>query len=190
MTDAWIHCKRKQAGVDPDKHDPEPLLEEIEPWQARAQQVAEEASRHELKTAVKKVPPSVVEAKTLFQLYALWAGPIYGICVHTYQTHVQNAAADEPVAGLEDLLQESYILFQRAMVRSTTKEKMRSRLRARMAEHVRTQMTIEDDPDDRRRQPDRSAIAPGFDLKEIYQELVDEGKVSRRAAQLWQRLTK
>jgi hypothetical protein len=188
MQDTWIQQKRDQANLEPSREDSEALLEKIKGWQRDAQEVASKASYHQLKKAVQEVPPNDLEAQYLFKLYALWADAIYGICVHTYRTHSHNAAADEPVVSLKDLLQESYILFQRAMVRSTTKEKMRSRLRARMAEHVRTQMTVEDDPEERTPEEATDAIAPGFDLPEIYQELVDENRVSQESAKIWRRL--
>lgn len=187
MNDQWIHEQRRNAGVDPGE-DPAPYLKRIELWQERAQEVADNCTHNELKTAVCEVPPTDDEAQALYELYALWAESIYAITMHTHQSHAQNGAADEPVASPHDLIQESYVLFQRAMVRSTTKEKMTSRLRARMAEHVRTQLTVEDDPDNRHAVEDREAIAPGYNLPQLYDELHDEGRLSRRAEKLWERL--
>lgn len=183
----WIERQRAAAGVRPGD-DPTPHLDKIAEWQSRAREVADEASQHGNKKAVREVTPDAEEARAIFRLYALWAEDIWHTAKDIYDSYVQSGHADEPSLTLDDALQESYPIFQRAMVQAETKHGALNRLEARLAEYVESQLVIPENPDEHSPVEDRDPIAPGFDLVKVYDELHREGKLPGRAAALWERL--
>jgi len=185
VTDRWIERQREAAILDEDE---QTYLDRISDWQARARAEADKHNTHQNKRAVQNCPPSDAEAGALFCLFATWADRVYGIAKHTLQSHSETGHTDEPGLELEDLLQEGYILFQRAMVRAESENEMASRLRARMAEYCKSQLVERDDPDDRSPVGDDHEVAPGFSIPALYNELKEEDRLPRRAERLWDQL--
>jgi len=163
-------------------------LDAIEPWQARAQAVAEDASRHGNKKAVREVEPRPAEAKALHGLYGLWASGIWHTCREMYARWASSRSKDELALGFDDVLQESYVLFQRAMVQATTRYEMLNRLQARLGSYFRTRLVQRPgDGATERMQSRDAAVEPGV-LEDTYQRLIDEGRVPDGAATLYRKL--
>jgi hypothetical protein len=144
----WAKRHRLRAGVSVGD-DPGPYLRAISWWQAVAQEVAEDHNRHELKQAVREVPPDEEAQEALHALYGLWGEDIWHVCRKEYDSYQQSGHRDEPGLSFGGVLQESYVLFLRAMVRAETKYEMLNRLRARLAEHVESHLLVRDDPKNR-----------------------------------------
>lgn len=164
-------------------------LDAIETWQARAQTVAEQASRHGNKQAVREVEPRPAETKALHGLYGLWASDIWHTCREMYVRWASSRSEDELALGFDDVLQESYVLFQRAMVQATTRYEMLNRLQARLGSYFRTRLVRRPNGDGPRgrRQAREPAVEPGV-LEDVYEDLVDEGRVPQQVATLYRKL--
>lgn len=162
-------------------------LRALESWQVQARRVAEEASRHGNKQAVQEVVPGPAAAEALYGLFARHAEDIWHVCREIHNQYVQSSHADEPSLSLEDLLQEAYPLYQRAMVQAEGKYEMLNRLEARMAEYVRSQLVTRDDPEARPEVASEPASAE-VDLVAMYDCLCDEDRVPDEAADLWDRI--
>lgn len=164
------------------------MNEHIEQWQERAQAAAEEFERHACKRAVQEVTPTDREARELYELYSQHESDIEKWC----ETALAKAQGeDAPPASLEDLVSESFILFQRSLVRYNPEEAslrtfLQHDLRGRIRDYL-TAISEQSRPRSESKRRDRGAIAPGFDVPSIYSELVEEGRVSRAAERLWRR---
>lgn len=178
----WADRHREAAPDLSDMH-----LRALEDWQAQAQAVAEEASRHGNKAAVQQVTPGPAAAEALYALFARHAEDIWHVCREIHHRYVQSSHADEPGLALEDLLQEAYPLFQRAMVQADGKYAMLNRLEARMADYVRSQLITHDDPEARGEVASEPASVE-VDLVAMYDRLSEQGRVPGEAAQLWEQI--
>jgi len=163
-------------------------LSAIESWQARARKVANEAKRHGNKQAVREVEPRPAEAKALHGLYGLWASDIWHTCREVYARWASSRSEDELALGFDDVLQESYVLFQRAMVRAESKFEMLNRLQARLGSYFRTRLVQRPgDGATGQMQAREAAVEPGV-LTDLYEDLIDKGHVPDEAATLYQKL--
>jgi len=184
----WIEDQRAAARVSAED-DIEPHLRRIEDWQKRARAVANNEGRHATKTAVQECPPTDAEARALHTIYAIEADTVYHICREAYSAYMQSSHAQEPHLSLDDVLVEAYPLYLRAMVRYQGTRPLEKHLlvalRNRVRDYLESKLSVPDDPDGRPELEDRDPVAPGFDLVEIYAELVEEGQVSDRARELW-----
>ena len=177
----WIRRHRSAAGVSAGD-DPAAHLEVIEPWQRRARAAAEKAPRHGNKVAVQTVPPGDAASEALYSLYAIWAEDIYWTCRQVHQRWMASAHADEPGVSFEDVLQESWVLYQRAMVQAEGRYQMLDRLQARTATYLRSRLVTPEDPD-RGGLPARGAPLQ-IDMLAVGDEVAREVGLQ----QVWQRL--
>lgn len=180
----WIAQQQQTAPLD---EDVDTYLERIEAWQRRAQKEAEEHSYASTKKAVEEEPPTGDEARALYHLYARHAETIYHVC----QQELERASETDALT-LEDVLQEAYPRFMRAMVsydreRGELKMYLAHALRQRIKDYVKANREETDDSE--QEQPDDSPIAPGFDIPRLYDEMVEEGRVPRKAERLHDTLT-
>jgi DNA-directed RNA polymerase specialized sigma24 family protein len=160
----------------------------IEQWQTRAQREADLHARHACKRAVKKVTPTDEEARALYELYAEHESDIREWCKDAL-TKAQGE--DAPPVGLEDLMAESYVLFQRSLVRydpeqSSLRTYLQHDLRGRIRDYLRSVSRQTAEREEQR--PDEASAAPKFHLDELYAELVDEGRVPAEVARIYKRL--
>ena len=180
----WTTTHREAAGVGEDT-DAAPYLDAIKDWQEEAQALG--YRYHKNKRALEDCPPPPDVQDALYALFAIWSPHIHYHCRLALESHTHSTAADEPALQLDDLLQDAWTLFLRAMVPSTTRDEAMGRLRARLAEHVRTHLVLDDDPEQRDPVPSADYAAPGFNVPRLYDELRQEGRLSNRAEQLWDR---
>lgn len=179
----WIH--QQQEHIDTGK-DTAHYLAQISDWQARAQAVAAEASRNSTKKAVEECPPEGDEARAIYHLYAMHAETIWHVCNAALEQTSETDAVE-----LEDVLQESYPLFQRALV-SYDPDKgplylyLANALKRRVQIYLNSQS--HETTDDEAEVEDEGRVAPGYNLPELYSELVDEGSVPAEAVSIFDRL--
>lgn len=178
----WIERHKEAAPDLSDAH-----LRAFEQWQREARAVADVASRHSNKKAVEEVTPGPAAAEALYGLFAKHAEDIWHTCREIHTKYVQSSHADEPGLSLDDLLQEAYPIFQRAMVRAEGKYQMLNRLEARMADYVRSQLVTHDDPGSRR-DIEGSTAAADVDLVAMYDDLCTQNDVPDEAADLWEEI--
>jgi hypothetical protein len=183
---SWTDQHQHAAGVAATT-DATPHLQAIKGWQQRARAAAAEHRYHQNKQALADCPPPPDVQQALYTLFAIWAPDIHYLCRSALDAHTHNAAADEPGLELDDLLQEAWELFLRAMIPSDTKHEALGRLRARLAERVRSQLVLDDDPELRGPVPDTDYTAPGFDVPGLYDELREDDRLPKAAERLWDR---
>jgi len=180
----WIKRQRQAAVLDEDEAT---YLDRISDWQARAQKEAEQHSHASTKKAVQNETPTDFEAGALYQLFALRAETVY----HVAREELEHASETNALT-LEDALQEAYVLFQRAMVQYDPKRgpldlylahALKQRIRDYVEKHSAT--TSEDESE----VADTEAVAPGFSIPALYNELKEEGRVADAAEQLHDRIT-
>lgn len=188
----WIGRQRRTAGVGgPEDEDLSDALDAIEEWKQDARKEAEEHSRHSTKKAVQNCPPTDTAAPALFRIFAVHAEQVFHICREAHVVYTQSAHADEPGLDIEDLLQEAYPLYLRAMVRHKDREvsdHLQRAFRDRVKDYVETVLTERDDPDDRPELEDESHVAPGYDLPKLYKELREEDRLPKRAERAYDRM--
>jgi RNA polymerase sigma factor (sigma-70 family) len=137
---------------------------------------------------VKQVTPTDSEARALYELYSQHEEDIESWCKSAL-TKAQGE--DAPPVGLEDLMAESYVLFQRSLVRfdpeqSSLRTYLQHDLRGRIRDYLRSMSGERKEREESH--PDRAAVAPKFHLPELYEELVDDGRVPAEAARIYSRL--
>lgn len=160
-------------------------LNEIASWQNRAQATAEQYRQHQNKKAVRETGLSDREQQAARVLFAEYAPLIAEICADVYNAHSKSGHADEPGLALRDVLQESWILFLRALVpydpaQSSLSTYLSVTLPSKVRHHLQTRLVTPDDPDRRSAVPDRSTVAP-IDLAGLVEEMIE----SDRAQRLW-----
>lgn len=185
----WIDRQRQAAGVTGDE-DLTDALQAIEGWRARAREEADKHARHSTKKAVQNCPPTDNAARALFDIFAAHAERICHICRETHEVYTTSSHSDEPSLDLEDLLQEAYPLFLRAMVRheGDVGDHLQRAFRDRVKDYIETILTERDDPDERGALEDESRVAPGFDIPRLYNELREEDRLPRKAERAYDRL--
>lgn len=161
-------------------------LDRIKSWQERAQEAATRYTSAATKKALEDEPPRDDEARALYHLYALHAETVYHVC----RQELERASNTEALT-LEDVLQESYPRFLRAMVqydreRGELDLYLAHALRQRVQDYIHSQA---EQKEEEQEQEDTAPIAPGFDLPSIYRELKAEGRVPRNAKRLHDTLT-
>jgi len=181
----WIERQRQAAVLNANEAT---YLRRIEGWQERAQAEAEKHSNASTKKAVRECPPTDSEAGALYQLFAGKAETIY----HVAREELERASETNALT-LEDALQEAYVLFQRAMVqydpeRGDLKNYLAHALRQRIRDYIErhSHQTSEDGESD---VADAEAVAPGFSIPALYEELKSEGRVAAEAGELHDKLT-
>ncbi len=190
MNDTWIDQQRIAASVTSGE-DLTEALQAIEEWKQAARKEAESHSHHATKKAVENCPPTDEAAPALFDIFAANAERIYMICHDAHTVYAESSHADEPSLALEDLLQEAYPLYLRAMVRHKGRDVAQHIQRAfkdRMIDYVETILTERDDPDGRPPIADESRVAPSFDIPRLYNELREDDRLPRKAERAWDRL--
>lgn len=186
----WTEKQRQAAGVTADT-DLTTALEAIEGWKEKAREEAQRHSRHSTKKAVQNCPPGEGAARALFDVFAVHAERIFHICRQAHEIYATSSHSDEPSLDLDDLLQEAYPLYLRAMVRHDDREvgeHLQRAFRDRVRDYVETILTDRDDPDDRDPVVDESRVAPGFDIPRLYNELRAADRLSRRSQRAYRRL--
>lgn len=180
----WIKRQIQAAVLDEDEAT---YLDRISDWQARAQQEAEQHDHASTKKAVQNCPPTDSEAGALYQLFASKAETVY----HVAREELEHASETNALT-LEDILQEAYVLYQRSMVRydperGTLKNYLAHALRQRIRDYIEkhSATTSEDESE----VTDTEAVAPGFSIPALYNELKEEGRVADTAEQLHDRIT-
>lgn len=178
----WINRQRKRAVLDTDEDE---LLQRISDWQSRARAAANDHSRHQTKKALRDEPPRDSEAGAIYQLYAMHSDTIWHVC----HEELSKASQTEAIT-IEDVLAEAYVLFQRALIqydqdRGKLKTYLGRALRRRVQIYIDGHSHETTESDDR--EEEDKGFAPGFNLGEIYQELVDEGRVSTDAQELFEK---
>jgi hypothetical protein len=163
-------------------------LSAIKSWQARARSVANDAARHGNKQAAQEVEPRPAEAKALHGLYGLWASDIWHTCREMYARWASSRSEDELALSFGDVLQESYVLFQRAMVRAESKFEMLNRLEARLGSYFRTRLVKRPAGSAAERMQSREAgVEPGR-LVDTYEKLMEKGRLPDKARTLYREL--
>jgi DNA-directed RNA polymerase specialized sigma subunit len=155
-------------------------MEELGDWQRRARQKAEQHSRHQCKKAVQETTPTDKEAEALFALYRKHKDDIKHWCRQAL------SKAQGTTLTLDDVMAEAYILFQRSLVRyDEEKAGLRTYLQHDLRGRIRDYLEAVTEEQGEQEEPEDRVVAPGFDLVEIYEELIDEGRVSEEAEELW-----
>jgi hypothetical protein len=181
----WIERQKQAAVLDEDEST---YLDRISDWQTRAQQEAEQHSHASTKKAVRECPPTDSEAGALYQLFALRAETVY----HVAREELERASEVDALE-LQDVLQEAYVLYQRSMVqydpeRGTLKNYLAHALRQRIKGYIqRHSATTSEDGESE--VADGAAVAPGFSIPALYEELKEEGRVAAEAEELHNRIT-
>lgn len=176
----WI--ERQEQAIRPDT-DPEALLETIEGWQERAQEVADKSGTEE---AIEKCPPSDEEARAIYQLFSVHAETIFHVCKTVLEKTPEVEALE-----LEDVLQEAYPLFQRVLIRY---ERERGDLQLYLANALKAYVKRwvggmqHETAEEEATVEDRSKVAPGFDIPRLYNELREEDRLPRKAEELYDKL--
>ena len=181
--------------------DPKPL-DALSDWIERAQQEAALCVYHETLMAVRRTPMNEAEADAAMQLYQEHRGMIEGIARTEYTKRLGHI--DEPVVGVDDVVQESYILMLRALVTYTGGplcRHLRRAIRQRVRGYLDSQLdTVSPSPDTR---PDvdqsstagRSTEMPQVSIHRLVDamvaggELADTDEEAERLRALWARLT-
>lgn len=186
----WIDKQQQAAGVTSET-DLTEALEAIEEWKGEAREEAERHARHATKEAVQNCPPEEGAARALFDVFAAHAERIFHICREAHEVYMTSSHSDEPSLDLEDVLQEAYPLFLRAMVRHEDREvgdHLQRAFRDRVRGYIETTLTERDDEDDRPALADDSKVAPGFNVPRVYNELREEDRLPRRSQKAYNRL--
>lgn len=163
------------------------MNEHIEQWQTRARREAERHDHHACKRAVQETTPTDEQARSLHKLFAEHREDIRHWC-KTALDKIEGQ--DRPSVDIEDLMAEAYILMQRSLVRYDPEKAglrtfLQHDLRGRIRDYLRSVSHESVAGTERPEREDREPIAPGFDIPQIYRELVQEGRVSPAAARLW-----
>jgi len=158
-------------------------LGQIEDWQEEASQVADAESPA---VALRSCPPTNEQASTLYSLYALHIEAIYHIAAK------ELGRAEDSTLTLDDVLAETYQLFQLVMIRYDAERgcleyylanAFRQYVR-RYVEHTTrlTQELPEYTPGD------NGLEGLDFGVPTLFGELVEEGEIDGTAAEVWKRI--
>ena len=173
-------------------------ITQLSDWQVRARTAAEDHDHNETKRAVNEVEMTKPEREAAGHLFSLMENTIHEVCSHALKKTRQ--APTQPPLELQDVLQESYILFLRALVhfdpeKGSLRTYLLHALRSRVTDYLRSKSHEIDDrrEEDREPLPSRSSL-PGFDVPKIVDEMVEDGQLSsteqeqKRIERMWERL--
>lgn len=182
----WINRQKRAAANDLAPNDE--LLDRIEEWQERAAAVADEHAQNQTKRAVQECPPGDVAAGALFGLFARHAETIWHVC-----NEQMERASEVEALTLEDVLMEAYPLYIRAMVRYDPARGpldlyLASALSRRVQIYIASHAHESAEEGAETEVEDAETIAPGYNIPELYEELIAEGAVPERAAEVYDRL--
>jgi len=176
-------------------------LDKLRSWQRRAQAAADDASHNGTKQAVEETTMTDAEREAAGQLFSALEDTIFRVCEHSYRKAIESEG-EKPAVELEDVLQETYVLFLRSLVRydpekSDLQTYLLHALRRRVEVYLRSRSERRQEDD---RPPVRNSerfqghstqdgkgpeidILSGFDVIEIVNELVEEGHLD--GGELW-----
>ena len=152
-------------------------INKIRPWQMRAREIADEADTAGTKKAVQETEMTEEEREAARQLFASYHDTIEEVC--RFMLRNQQPGEKTPPLQLDDLLQESYVHFLRALVRydpgrGELDQYLRHALRSRLKRYVQSKSTRREDREERDPIPSTTSFRR-YDVVAITQELVDEG---------------
>ncbi|MCS3707198.1 hypothetical protein GGP62_002185 [Salinibacter ruber] len=167
-------------------------IEQLEGWQRRARQVADEASSAGTKKAVQQTEMDEEEREAARHLFASCHDVIEEIC--RYVLRNERSGEQTPSLELEGLLHQSYLHFLRALVRfrpdkGELDQYLRYAMGSRLKAHVQSKSVHRDDRDEEEREPVPSTTSfRRFDVVAIVDELVESGRLDVQK-ETWERLT-
>ena len=173
-------------------------IDQLRDWQRRAQKIADEATHSGTKKAVRETEMAEAERKAAGHLFSEMEDVILPICEHAYRK-ADETAGPTPRVELEDVLQESYELFLRALVRfdpdkGDLETYLLHALRRRVEVYLRSKSEHVDDRREDDRPPVKNSdrfrghsnhsgkgpdidILAGFDVVGIVDEMVKRGQL-------------
>lgn len=124
-------------------------------------------------------------ARDAHRLYQQHRAEIKEICRHAYEKTTRSS--EQPPLDLEDVLQESYLLFLRCLVRYDPEQGgmdtyLRHALRSRVTDYLRSRSTRQAEPEESRSRGQAAEV----DVVDEVRTLIDEGRLDGGA--LWDRL--